>query len=113
MAIFHNLVEYENDPCNYRLNFNLLNTIIIKKEKINNPYSAYFKILHDGEVQEEICLNFESQGKYEDWMSTIIKQKKKQGDKAQINETLKLALRFGIKDKDKYEGNNSDQEDDE
>lgn len=47
--------------------------------------------------EEIICLNFESKFKYEDWMSLIIETKRKYGDQKQLQESLQLALKLGIK----------------
>jgi len=44
-----------------------------------------------------ICLNFESKSKYEEWMAVIIDIKRQLGDQKQLQESLQLALKLGIK----------------
>lgn len=60
---------------------------MIKKEKENKKTNQ----------EEIVCLNFESKFKYEDWMSKIIEIKRKYGDQKQLQESIQLALKLGIK----------------
>lgn len=48
-------------------------------------------------LEDVICLNFESKSKYEEWMGLLIEIKRKYGDQKQLQESLQLALKLGIK----------------